>query len=317
MRARKKLDIGWVDLLRASLACIFAKNSIRIREDIDHAWHRLVGRKQKLAVVCLSVRTGFDLLLSQLSLPRGSEVLVSAITIRDMAKIIEHHGLTAVPFDLDFHTLAPDVLDLAKCITPRTKMILFAHLFGQRNDLQTLVEIAQQHRLFLVEDCAQCFIADDYQGHCLSDVTMFSFGTIKTATALGGAILCVRDPILAEQILTLQTIYSTQQKKHFALKILKCAVLKLLTYHWIYALFVVATKWLGKNHDVLIADSVRGFSGGDFFSKIRLQPSAPLLTLFAHRLNTFSKLIIQARISAGNELNNKLDPKFSLALALS
>jgi hypothetical protein len=47
------------------------------------------------ALVCLSVRSGLDLLLSALQYPKG-QILVSTVTIRDMVRIIEHHGL--VPY---------------------------------------------------------------------------------------------------------------------------------------------------------------------------------------------------------------------------
>ncbi|HCK72012.1 MAG TPA: aminotransferase DegT, partial [Planctomycetaceae bacterium] len=51
--------------------------------------------------MCLSVRTGFDLLFQALNLPAGSEVLVSALTIDGMLRVIEEHDLVAVPVDLD------------------------------------------------------------------------------------------------------------------------------------------------------------------------------------------------------------------------
>ena len=57
--------------------------------------------------VFLSVRTALDLLLEAWALPRGSEVLMSAVTIPDMVAIVRHHGLVPVPVDLDMRRLAP------------------------------------------------------------------------------------------------------------------------------------------------------------------------------------------------------------------
>ena len=70
-------------------------------------------------------------------------------------------------------------------------MILVAHVFGCRMDLTEVVNFAAKHDLFVVEDCAQVFLADGYLGHPSATVSMFSFGAIKTATALGGAIFTI------------------------------------------------------------------------------------------------------------------------------
>src|SRR5690606_37140318 len=75
------------------------------------------------ALACLSVRTGFDLLLQALQLPPGSEVLLSAITIADMARIIQAHGLVPVPVDLDPETLQVCSARLETLLSPRTRML--------------------------------------------------------------------------------------------------------------------------------------------------------------------------------------------------
>ena len=59
------------------------------QEKLESFWSE--GRNDALA--CLSVRSGFDLLLQSFALPAGSEVLFSAVTIQDMPKIAEAHGL--------------------------------------------------------------------------------------------------------------------------------------------------------------------------------------------------------------------------------
>ena len=55
--------------------------------------------------MCLSVRSGWDLLLHVLAWPAGSEVIVSAITHPDMIRILRAHGLVPVPVDVDLDTL--------------------------------------------------------------------------------------------------------------------------------------------------------------------------------------------------------------------
>ena len=98
------------------------------------------------------MRSGFDLYLSALALPRGSEVLVSAVNIRDMVEILEHHGLVAVPVDLELATLAPQAGAWEQAITPHTRAILVAHLFGSRVPMRPVLDLAARHRLLMIED---------------------------------------------------------------------------------------------------------------------------------------------------------------------
>ena len=188
MWLRKRLDIRWSDFGGALRDCLFCGDRIELADDLEDLWSA-----KEDAFACLSVRTGFDLWLKALVLPAGSEVLVSAITIRDMVRIIEAHGLVPVPVDLDPDTLAVDQESLDRAVTPKTRAILVAHLFGTRQPMEPILELARRHGLFVAEDCAQAFAGRHYTGHPETDVTMFSFGSIKTATALGGAMLCVRN----------------------------------------------------------------------------------------------------------------------------
>src|SRR5205814_10141043 len=128
-----------------------------------------------------------------LSLPTGDEIAFSSITHPDMVRIARAHGLRSLPVDLDPETLAPRADALERAITPRTRLLIVAHLFGGRADLAPLAEIATRHRLLVVEDCAQCLRGSEDLGDEQADVSLFSFGSTKTATALGGALARVGD----------------------------------------------------------------------------------------------------------------------------
>src|SRR5918995_705417 len=96
-------------------------------------------------LVCFSVRSGWDLWLAAQGLRAGDEVLVSAVTHPDMVRIIRGHGLRAVPVDIDPRTLAPLPLALEAALTPRTRVVLVAHLFGGRMDLDVVARFAREH----------------------------------------------------------------------------------------------------------------------------------------------------------------------------
>jgi len=301
MTPRGRLDIGWIDLAYGAASSLRPSSRPALERRVEALWSPAGD-----ALACLSVRSGLDLLLTALDYPPGSEILVSAVTIRDMVRILEHHQLVPVPVDLDMQTLSVRVASLKCAITPKTKAILVAHLFGSRMSLDVLGQLARENRLLLLEDCAQSFTGLDYRGHAASDVTMFSFGPIKTCTALGGAILGVRDRGLLDRMRALHSRYPVQTRSQFLKRVFRFALVKLLLSRTSFTLFYEACRLLKKNHDDVISHSVRGFSGPDFFSNIRRQPSAPLLALLARRLGRFDGRRVAQRTLAAEAVRVSL-----------
>lgn len=301
MLPRKKLDIGWADLGYGLAACVLQKDREAAQARLEKLWSTGAN-----ALATLSVRSGFDLVLQSLALPRNSEILVSAITIRDMVGIIERHGLRAVPVDIDPESCSLRCDLLAQAITPRSKAILVAHLFGSRMSMEHIVEIAQRHKLYVFEDCAQAYAADGYRGHPRSDVAMFSFGPIKTATALGGAMLTFRDSRLCGSVKKLQRQRPVQSRSFFLHRVLKYSLLKALSYRLPYSIFAALCKLLRTTHDRIISGAVRGFGGGDLLRKIRYQPSYALLALLERRLRRYTPEHLAPRIGAANLASSHL-----------
>jgi len=282
MWARKRLDVGWTDLAFGLLHACLPADRWAAQRRVERAWS---GSGDALA--CLSVRSGFDLLLGALALPPGSEVLVSAITIRHMVEIIEHHGLVPIPVDLDVDRLAPRMDVMRRAVTPATRAVLVAHLFGSRIPLEPILALAEKHGLLVIEDCAQAFAGAQYQGHPRADVSMFSFGTIKKATALGGAVLTVRDPRLLQQMRLRQASYPVQSRRSYVRRLLKYGALKAWSSRVAFGVLISALRAMGRDPDRAINGSVRGFRTGGLLERIRQRPSAPLLAVLERRLRTF------------------------------
>lgn len=294
MIPRQGLDIGWADLLYGFGSCLRPLDRDRLVTRIEQDW-------AEHSLVCLSVRSGFDALLHSLNFPPGSEILVSALTIQGMIQIIEAHNLVAIPLDLNIPQISPHPQSLTKALSPQTKAILVAHLFGDRMDLEPILQVAQAHNLVLIEDCAQACRGDDYRGHPHSDISLFSFGPIKTATALGGGLLRFRDPSLGEAVRQHQATWPIQSRWTMVSRIGKYSLLVLLSYRPLYSLFVALCHRLNVNHDRLISNSVRGFPGDRFFEKIRQRPNAPLLALLNRRLQHFNRQRIADRCSVAQQ----------------
>ena len=163
-------------------------------------------------LVCHSVRGGWDLWLGVQGFRPGDEILASAVTHPDMARIVRKHGLRAVPVDLDPRTLTPLPSALEAALTPRTRVVLVAHLFGGRMDLGLVTRFAREHGLILVEDCAQAFQGPEQVRDTTADVSMYSFGTLKTSTALGGAVLRVRDRKVLRKMREAQSDFPVQRR---------------------------------------------------------------------------------------------------------
>lgn len=290
MIARKRLDIGWSDLAAGIHAC-FCQGSAK-EEDFRDAD----------SILCLSVRSGFDLFLTALALPGGSEVLVSAVTIPDMPRILREHRLVPVPVDLDFATASVGAASLRTAMTPKTRAILAAHLFGGRMTMDPVFEVAVEHGLVVIEDCARAFAGREFTGDPRSEVRMFSFGPIKTATALGGAALFVKDAALPERMSAIQSGWPCQSQKSYLKKLTAFCFFKAVFAPFFYTLLLGFLRLFGRDHDALVTGSARSFEGGDFFRRIRHRPCPAPQRLVNLRIRTYDASRLANRAGAGREL---------------
>ena len=278
MIPRKRIDIAWADLASGLLGCLLPGSAAALRARVEAAWD------QQANLACLSVRSGFDALLTALALPHGSEVLISAVTIADMPRIIRAHGLVPVPVDLDMQTLAVSATTLQRAATPHTRAVLIAHLFGSRMPMTDISEFCNKNKYLLIEDCAQAYTGDGWRGTPEADVRLFSFGPVKTATALGGAVVGFRDAALRDRVRAAIARWPLQPRWTYLLRLLRYAVLAPFANRFVYATLATLCRWCGTTHEKFVSAAVRGFPGEDFFAQIRRQPSFPLLHLLQRRL---------------------------------
>lgn len=300
LHPRHRIDAGPDDVAFAAWACARPFRRLRRAERVERAWSPAGD-----ALVCLSARSGFDLLLSALDLPAGSEVLVSAVTIPDMARIVADHGLTPVPVDVDPATLAPrlDVLD--RLINQRCRAVLVAHLFGGRLDLAPVAERCRRHGLLLIEDCAQSFRGPGDTGTPDADASLFSFGPIKTATAFGGGLVRVRDRAVLARMRRAQDRWPVQTRTAFAGRVVRFGLLVVVQHPVVYGLVARAAGRLGRPLDELVAGAARSFPEG---SAPRRQPSGPLLAVLHRRLAGFDGRRLALRAARGEEAARALGP---------
>lgn len=299
LHPRLRLDVSFADLLFAAGACAVARRQGR-EGGVLRAWGNPDG------LVCLSVRSGFELLLDVLQLEAGDEIAFSAITHPDMVRIAEARGLRVLPVDLDPKSLAPDPEALERALGPRTRLLVVAHLFGGSVGLGPVAEIARRHGILVVEDCAQSLRGPNDHGDPNSDFSLFSFGSIKTATALGGALVRVADAELAARMRSRQETWPVQPRREYAVRVAKFVLLRALGQPRVYELFARSLATSGRELDAVVNSTVKGFPGSELTRRVRRRPSAPLLALLARRLRTFDIARLDARSRAGERVASAL-----------
>ncbi|WP_166175362.1 DegT/DnrJ/EryC1/StrS family aminotransferase [Rubrobacter tropicus] len=307
MYVRHRLDASLGDVLFGAAACagVWGRDGLVARALASCG----AGRD---GLVCLSVRTGWDLWLGASGLGEGDEVLASAITHPEMGRIARLRGLRVVPVDLDPATLAPGVGALEASVSARTRVVLVAHLFGGRLDLGPVSRFCGEHGLSLVEDCAQAFAGPGEVGHPEADVSMYSFGTLKTATAFGGAVLRVRDGEVLGRMREIEADYPVQTRREYAGRLLKGILLLGASRPGVYGFLIRACARLGLDLDGLVDVATKshavGVPDGELLRRIRRRPCAPLISLLLRRLRRFDRGRLAARTAAGERLSDALGP---------
>ncbi len=155
---------------------------------------------------CVSVANGLDALhlaLLVLDVKPGDEVIVPSNTYIATWLAVSQCGAIPVPVEPDPQTYNIDPAKIEAAITPRTKVILPVHLYGQPADMDPILAIAKKHNLRVLEDGAQAHGAR-YKGKRLGghgDVVAWSFYPGKNLGAYGdGGAITTNDPVIAERI---------------------------------------------------------------------------------------------------------------------
>lgn len=302
MWIRLRLDISWRDLCRGFFHSLVPGKRELAQEQLESFW----SEEQNDALACLSVRSGFDLLLQALALPEGSEVLFSAVTIRDMPQIVEAHGLVPVPVDVSGSDYHIDLNSLQQAVTTKSRILVVAHLFGARPDMREVLDFARKHNLFVVEDCAQAWCEPHWRGNEQADASLISFGTIKTATALGGALCRVKESKILADMREIQIQEPIQPAKGIAFKFFKIAFLKVISTKIIFGVVTMLSKRFGKSVDDILGGATRGFSGDGLLHQLRQQPNAGTLKLLKYRLQTYDSRRIKRRIERARLIITRL-----------
>jgi UDP-2-acetamido-2-deoxy-ribo-hexuluronate aminotransferase len=126
-------------------------------------------------IACANGTDALQIAMMALGLRPGDEVITTNFTFIATVEVVELLGLKLVLVEPDPHTFNISVEAIKKAITPRTRAIVPVHLFGQCADMESILDIANQHGIHVIEDAAQATAAE-YR---------FSDGTVRKAGTMG------------------------------------------------------------------------------------------------------------------------------------
>ncbi len=165
----------------------------------EDAFCKFVGANH--AVSCSNGTVALHLALVTLGIGQGDEVIVPSFTYIASVSTIVLTGATPVFVDSLEDTWQMNPEHVKKKITSNTKAIMAVHLYGHPCDMDSLVSIAKEHNLFLIEDCAEAF-GSTYKGKhvgTFGDISTFSFYGNKTITTGEGGMLITNDETLFDR----------------------------------------------------------------------------------------------------------------------
>jgi dTDP-4-amino-4,6-dideoxygalactose transaminase len=155
------------------------------------------------AVGCASGSDALLLALLALDIGAGDEVIVPSYTFFATASAVWRTGAKIVFAEIDPDTFNIDAHHASSLVTSKTKAIIPVHLFGQCAEMTALTELAQAHKIALIEDAAQA-IGAEYQGRragSMGDVGCLSFYPTKNLGGFGdGGMLTTNDEKFAARL---------------------------------------------------------------------------------------------------------------------
>lgn len=169
---------------------------------------------------CLAVSNGtsaLQLAFQTLGLRSGDEVIVPAFCFQAAANVLHQLGAIPVFCDVNNQTWNVDVESISSVITERTVGIVIVHNYGRAAPAQEIVALANERKLWVVEDCAEAWFGrykDKYLGQ-FGVISTFSMHATKTISCGEGGVVLVNDSSLVERAKLLRSHGLKREKTHY------------------------------------------------------------------------------------------------------
>jgi UDP-2-acetamido-2-deoxy-ribo-hexuluronate aminotransferase len=176
----------------------------------------------KHVIPCANGTDALQIAMMALSLEPGDEVIIPAFTYIATAEVIALLNLKPVLVDVHSHTFLIDEKKIAAAITSKTKAIVPVHLFGQCANMEAIMELANQHNLYVIEDTAQAIGSvytfangSQQQAGTIGHVGCTSFFPSKNLGCMGdGGAMYTQNETIAKRLKMIANHGQTIQYQH-------------------------------------------------------------------------------------------------------
>ena len=154
---------------------------------VEKKIEKLIGAQ---ALTTNSGSSSLEMCLRALGITKGDQVIIPSFTFVATAQAILSLGGVPVLAQTD-QTFNLNSANIQRCLTQKTKAVIFVHLFGNPSNIDEVQKFCQRKNLFLIEDCAQAFGAKLGQrsvgtfGQC----SAFSFNSCKHISSGEGGLV--------------------------------------------------------------------------------------------------------------------------------
>lgn len=175
-------------------------NDGKITERLEREVAELLDVQYAVAVT--SGTAALYLALKAHGIGPGDEVIVPDTTFIATANAVVMAGATPYLVDIDRQTLNIDPLQIEKAISSKTKAIIPVHVSGRLADMQSIMAIAQKHKLTVIEDAAEAFGSkkDGKAAGTYGQMGCFSFSPNKTITTGQGGMVVTNDSQIHQRL---------------------------------------------------------------------------------------------------------------------
>ena len=167
--------------------------------EFQNKFAKMGGAKPALA--CSNCTSGMHIATQLFDIRKGDEVIITPTTFIATSLVVLKEGGVPVYADIDPRTYNIDPAKIAAKVTPKTKAIYVVHYGGLMCDMDPIMEIARQHKLFVLEDCAHA-VGAEYKGRqagTVGDIGVFSFHSLKNITTCGeGGMITTNNDLFAK-----------------------------------------------------------------------------------------------------------------------
>lgn len=169
----------------------------------------------KHAIAVTNGTAALHVTLVALEVREGDEVIVPAFTMAATWMAVLYVGATPVFVDCEKDTYNIDPSLIEEKITSKTKAIIPVHIYGHPVDMDPILNLAKEHKIFIIEDAAEAHGAEYKGKKCgsMGDINCFSFYGNKIVTTGEGGMITTDNDDLAYRARKIKDLYHSDKKR--------------------------------------------------------------------------------------------------------